>query len=154
MTVKLLTEQHLEFLSLKRGCKGSFDSTLVKIPQCLKISCRGLIIALTAKSLYSLPIFGHSFDFFRWRFLAKARVELQFMHYLPHLYARDYSTESGRPVPLQSLTKQPLMLLRTMRCLWTTQAAWIYPVCMPSRQKRSRNTFLGMCIPIGLCPIN
>ena len=31
MTVKLLTEHHLEFLSLKGGCTGSSESTLVKI---------------------------------------------------------------------------------------------------------------------------
>ena len=36
MTVKLLTEQYLEFLSLKRGCIGSSESTLVKIPHCWK----------------------------------------------------------------------------------------------------------------------
>ena len=36
MTVKLLTEHHLEFLSLKRGCTGSSESTLVKIPHCWK----------------------------------------------------------------------------------------------------------------------
>ena len=36
MSVKLLTEHHLEFLSLKGGCTGSFESTLVKIPHCLK----------------------------------------------------------------------------------------------------------------------
>ena len=30
MTVKLLTEHHLEFLSLKGGCTGSSESTLVK----------------------------------------------------------------------------------------------------------------------------
>ena len=29
MTVKSLTEQNLEFLSLKRGCTGSSESTLV-----------------------------------------------------------------------------------------------------------------------------
>ena len=32
MSVKLLTEHHLEFLSLKGGCTGSSESTLVKIP--------------------------------------------------------------------------------------------------------------------------
>ena len=32
MTVKLLTEQHLEFLSLKGGCTGLSESTLVKMP--------------------------------------------------------------------------------------------------------------------------
>ena len=34
--VKLLTEHHLEFLSLKGGCTGSFESSLVKMPQCWK----------------------------------------------------------------------------------------------------------------------
>ena len=36
MTVKLLTEHHLEFLSLKGGCRGSSESTLVKISNCWK----------------------------------------------------------------------------------------------------------------------
>ena len=36
MSVKLLTEHYLEFLSLKAGCKGSSESTLVKMPQCWK----------------------------------------------------------------------------------------------------------------------
>ena len=36
MTVKLLTEQHLEFVSLKGGCTGSSEYTLVKIPHCWK----------------------------------------------------------------------------------------------------------------------
>ena len=31
MAVKLLTEHHLEFLSLKRGCTSSYESTHVKI---------------------------------------------------------------------------------------------------------------------------
>ena len=36
MIVKLLTEHHLVFLSLKGGCTGSSESTLVKMPHCLK----------------------------------------------------------------------------------------------------------------------
>ena len=36
MIVKLLTEHHLEFLSLKGGCRGSSESTHVKIPHCWK----------------------------------------------------------------------------------------------------------------------
>ena len=36
MIVKLLTEHHLEFLSLKGGCRGSFESTLVKMSNCWK----------------------------------------------------------------------------------------------------------------------
>ena len=36
MIVKLLTEHHLEFLSLKGGCTGSSKSTLVKMSHCWK----------------------------------------------------------------------------------------------------------------------
>ena len=36
MIVKLLNEHHLEFLSLKDGCRGSFVSTHVKMPHCWK----------------------------------------------------------------------------------------------------------------------
>ena len=36
MIVKLLIEHHLEFLSLTGGCKGSSESTLVKMSNCWK----------------------------------------------------------------------------------------------------------------------
>ena len=36
MSVKLLTEHHLEFLCLKGGCTGSSKSTHVKMPHCWK----------------------------------------------------------------------------------------------------------------------
>ena len=36
MCVKLLTEHHFEFLSLKAGCTGSSESTLVKMSNCWK----------------------------------------------------------------------------------------------------------------------
>ena len=36
MIVKLLTERHLEFLSLKGGCRDSSESTHVKMPHCWK----------------------------------------------------------------------------------------------------------------------
>ena len=36
MSVKLLTEHHLEFLRLKGGCTGLFESTVVKMPHCWK----------------------------------------------------------------------------------------------------------------------
>ena len=36
MIVKLLTEHYLEFLSLKGGCRGLFESTRVKMPLCWK----------------------------------------------------------------------------------------------------------------------
>ena len=40
MTVKLLTKHHLEFVSLKGGCTGSPESTLVKIPHYWKSRVR------------------------------------------------------------------------------------------------------------------
>ena len=36
MIVQLLTEHHLEFLSLNAGCRGSSESTLVKMSNCWK----------------------------------------------------------------------------------------------------------------------
>ena len=36
MTVKLLTEHHLEFLSVKGGCTSSSESTHAKMPHCWK----------------------------------------------------------------------------------------------------------------------
>ena len=36
MTVKLLTEHHFDFLSLKGSCTGLSESTCVKIPHCWK----------------------------------------------------------------------------------------------------------------------
>ena len=34
MIVKLLTKHHLEFLSLTGGCRGSSESTFVKVSNC------------------------------------------------------------------------------------------------------------------------
>ena len=36
MSVKLLTDHRLEFLSLTGGCRGSSESTLVKMSNCWK----------------------------------------------------------------------------------------------------------------------
>ena len=36
MIAKLLDEHHLEFLCLKGGCTGSYESTHVKMPHCWK----------------------------------------------------------------------------------------------------------------------
>ena len=36
MNIKLLTEHHLEFLSLKGGCTGLSESVHVKMPHCWK----------------------------------------------------------------------------------------------------------------------
>ena len=44
LSVKLLTEHHLEFLSLKGGCRGSSKSTLVKMSNCWKSHAAAHII--------------------------------------------------------------------------------------------------------------
>ena len=44
MIVKLLTKRHLEFLSLKEGCTGSSESTLVKMSNCWKSQALAHII--------------------------------------------------------------------------------------------------------------
>ena len=43
MIVKLLTEHHLEFLSLKGGYIGSTESTLIKMPHCWKSHATALV---------------------------------------------------------------------------------------------------------------
>ena len=59
MTVNLLTEHHLRFLSLKGGCTGSSKSTLVEMPHCWKSHVTAQIIVkahLTSSVLNSLFI--------------------------------------------------------------------------------------------------
>ena len=53
MSGKLLTEHHFEFLSLKGGCTGSSEFTLVKIPHCWKSH----VAAQLCLSLYQHPYF-------------------------------------------------------------------------------------------------
>ena len=46
MTVKLQTEHHLEFLSLKGDCTGSSESTLVKMSNCWKFHVMAQLFSL------------------------------------------------------------------------------------------------------------
>ena len=59
MTLKLLTEHHLEFLSFKGGCTGSSESTLVKMPHCWKSHVTAQICIFsttgTGKKRYNVP---------------------------------------------------------------------------------------------------
>ena len=52
MTVKLLTEHHLRFLSLKGGCRGLSESTLVKMPHCWKSRVTAQMISLLMFSYF------------------------------------------------------------------------------------------------------
>ena len=66
MIVKLLTEHHFGVSKLKGGCRGSSESTLVKMSNCWKSHAAALIImnslyisvytSSTAKMIYSLVI--------------------------------------------------------------------------------------------------
>ena len=52
LSVKLLTEHHLEFQSLKGDCTGSSESTLVKMPNCWKLHVTALFISTGIKYLF------------------------------------------------------------------------------------------------------
>ena len=55
MTVKLLAEQNVEFLSFGGGCTGSSESTVVKMPYCLRSHLAAyLSIDTCNKHLYPL----------------------------------------------------------------------------------------------------
>ena len=56
MTVKLLTEQHFEFPSLKRSCTCSSDSTLVKMPHCWELHVAAQIILAKQKVSTSFKV--------------------------------------------------------------------------------------------------
>ena len=57
MIVKLLTGHHLEFLSLKGGCRGSSESTLFKIPHCCKsnVAAHIVFVKMALKRISSWP---------------------------------------------------------------------------------------------------
>ena len=66
MSVKLLTEQHLEFLSLKGGFTGLSESTLVEIPHCWKshVTAHDLHIRLIFIQLrHRIPVISSMFIF-------------------------------------------------------------------------------------------
>ena len=54
MSVKLLTEHHLEFLSVKGGYRGSSESTLVKMSNCWKSHAAAHFIRM---NLLTVPVY-------------------------------------------------------------------------------------------------
>ena len=56
MIVKLLTEHYLEILSLKGGCRGSSESTHVKMPHCWKSHALAHYYHILRSTL-TLPVF-------------------------------------------------------------------------------------------------
>ena len=59
MSVKLLTEHRLEFVSLKGGCTGSSESTLVKMPHYWKsqVAAQFMVYWLRADAYETLGTF-------------------------------------------------------------------------------------------------
>ena len=55
MIAKLLTEHHLEFLSLKGGCRGSSESTLVKMSNYWKSHAAAHIKLNSKKYVMDIP---------------------------------------------------------------------------------------------------
>ena len=58
MIAKLQTEHHLEFLSLKGGCRGSSKSTFVKMSSCWKSHAAAQFYMRTHALLYLLSQLG------------------------------------------------------------------------------------------------
>ena len=58
MSVKLLTEHHLEFLRYNEGCTGSSESTLVKIPHCWKSGLKRKLNNDTGKAILYSHLLG------------------------------------------------------------------------------------------------
>ena len=79
MIVKLLTEHPLEFLSLKGGCRGSSESTFVKMPHCWKSHALPHIISVTGNSdtlkhspaAKGIDVYGRLRDFFNRNYTAQ-----------------------------------------------------------------------------------
>ena len=62
MIVKLLTQHHLEFLSLKEECTGSSESTLVKMPHCWKSHAAAHFVYFSLLQ-EAQDIFGVDYDY-------------------------------------------------------------------------------------------
>ena len=54
MIEQLLTEHHLEFLSLTGGCRGSSESTLVKMSNCWKSHALAHLLFTSLKQVKSV----------------------------------------------------------------------------------------------------
>ena len=65
MSVKLLTEHNLEFLSLKGGCKDSIESTGVKMPHFWKshVTAHIAIVFFYLKAKLQVPVLIYSCQF-------------------------------------------------------------------------------------------
>ena len=82
MSVKLLTEHNLEFLSLKEGCTGSSESTHVKMPRCWKSHVAALVCVTYNHAQVYFPFRGLPVGFLLLRYLVLFTVESLSLFYL------------------------------------------------------------------------
>ena len=78
MTVKLLTENHFEFLSLKGGCIGSSESTLVKTPHFWKSHVTAQIVFEVCDQVVLKPFSRPDPGFLERGFISKKVVGIRF----------------------------------------------------------------------------
>ena len=71
MNVKLLTNRHLKFLSLKGDCAGSSESTLIKMPHCWKSHVTAHFILQDRNTLPMCPNSFDGLDMGYWNILCK-----------------------------------------------------------------------------------
>ena len=101
MSIKLLTEHHLKFLSLKGGCTGSSESTLVKMPHCWKSHATA---PMQCSSILLLVLWAQECHSLRWR--------------LPKMDKRWIQWFNGNSSSQGMLTIPPMFLLYIGYAFW------------------------------------
>ena len=101
MSVKLLTEHHLEFLSLKGGCTGSTESTHVKMPQSWKSH------VAAHKVLTALPLtLGRIFYIIK--ILSCTPQNYGILFYVTSIFhTKKIQAQKKMPQPCQALLNEP-----------------------------------------------
>ena len=95
MTVKLLTEHRLEFLSLKGDCTGSSMSTLVKMPHCWKSHVIAYIIMYGTKpKRYLIECIRFSKHFANFQHKYWKATNISKLCFILMIYLRFYIKES------------------------------------------------------------
>ena len=100
MIVKLLTDHHLEFLSLTGGCTGSSESTHVEMPHCWKSHALAQLLLLNCRM--------------HWPILLRNGTNVPNMTIICH-----FKHEAKSPHHEIWVREQSYILGRQLRCLYT-----------------------------------
>ena len=85
MAVKLLTKHHLEFLNLKGGCRGSSESTLVKMPHCWKSHVMAQMMCFCVQGPRAEAMMRSAMERGKWVFFQNCHLAPSFMPMLERL---------------------------------------------------------------------